>query len=227
MEGLREIRLLGAAGRRFGRVFHLAVESPAEAVRALCSLFPEFRTWVLQQHDRGVAWRVVIDRGRCLEADDLTRGTNSSVIVFAPILMGAGGAARAIVGIVIGVFLIAVSFGAFGISTWLLLSASQTTSIGLLGASLVLSGVAQLLTPTPKAPSTVAATREADLQSNLFSRNQGTDGQGECVPLLYGRRRVQSPRLISFNLRNFPNSRNIYNGGTAGLLGYVNRAGLY
>jgi predicted phage tail protein len=34
------IRLLGEAGRRFGRQFKLAVKTPAEAVRALCVQIP-------------------------------------------------------------------------------------------------------------------------------------------------------------------------------------------
>ena len=34
------VRLLGAFGREFGRVHRLAIDSAAEAVRALCVLFP-------------------------------------------------------------------------------------------------------------------------------------------------------------------------------------------
>jgi len=42
MEKLRTIRLYGPLGTRFGREFRLAVDSPAEAVRALCVLLPGF-----------------------------------------------------------------------------------------------------------------------------------------------------------------------------------------
>jgi len=223
---LRTVRLLGAAGRRFGRVFRLAVSSPAEAVRALCALLPSFRAWVLEQHDLGVAWRIITDDPKGLEADELERSTGAPQIILAPVVVGAGGAFRWIASIVIGVVLIAVSFGAFGILAGLGLS-SSATSIGLLGAGLAFSGIAGMLTPTPKPESSVAAEKAADLQSNLFSRNQGTDGQGECVPLLYGRRLVQSPRRISFSLQNLPSSREIHVGGTAGLTGYVNGRGVY
>ena len=39
---LREVRLYGALGREFGRVLHLAVATPAEAVRALRAVLPGF-----------------------------------------------------------------------------------------------------------------------------------------------------------------------------------------
>ena len=213
---LREIRLLGAAGREFTRSIWLAVESPAEAIRALSALFPTFKAWILAQADRGVAWRVVTDQP--IGEDELTRSTGSPRIIFAPLIHGAGGAVKAILGVV----LIVASF--FMPAIFLGIS---STAFGLLGGSLLLSGVAQMLTPTPKPQSTVAADRAADLQSNLFSRNQGTDGQGECVPLLYGRRLVQAPRLISFSLQNLPQPRYVYTGGTMGLTGYVNRQGIY
>lgn len=236
MDDLKTIKLLGAAGRKFGRSFQLAVKSPAEAVRALLVLFPDFHAWVIEQHERGVAWRVVTDTPTGVSADELTMETGAETITLAPVLLGSGGEGMGIGAIVLGIALIAASifipgsamiFGtAFG---------KISLAIGLLGGSLALAGVAQLVTPTPTLSGAglgkvgdggVEGAKSADLQSNLFSRNQGTGGQGECVPLLYGRRRVQSPRLISFDLRNLPASRSITTTGTSGLLGYVNRVTL-
>ena len=219
VEETKEIRLLGAAGRRFGRVIHLAVESPAEAVRALSALFPDFRAWVLQQADLGIAWRVVTDAP--IGVEDLTRTTSQERIIFAPIVQGAGGGVGNVFKVILGVALIVGSF----FMPALFLGVSSM-AWGALGGGLLLSGVAGMLTPTPKPESTVAADKVADLQSNLFSRNQGTDGQGECVPLLYGRRMVQAPRLINFSLQNLPVPREVHTGGTHGLWGYVNRTGL-
>lgn len=218
---LKRIKLLGAAGREFGREFSLDVASPAEAVRALCVLHPEFHGWVLEQHQRGVAWRVVTDDPTGLAEDELTRETGSETIIFAPVLQGSGGGGS-VFKIIVGVALVAVG---------ILFPQIGTIGVKLLitvGSSLALSGVADLLTKTPtlggadSAPTGTAAERTADLESNLFSRNQGTAGQGECVPLLYGRRRVESPRIISFDLRNSTESRQINTSGTRGLLGYVN-----
>lgn len=224
MDELKTVKLLGAAGRKFGREFKLAVKSPAEAMRALMVLFPQFKAWIIEQHERGIAWRVVTNNAEGLSEDELTQGTSSEQIIFAPILQGAGGNGFSIGKILLGIALIAIAvivpFGAV----------NGGLGLGLLGGSLVLSGIADLITPTPqlsgiKAQNRVSGTEAArsdDLESNLFSRNQGTGGQGECVPLLYGRRRVTSPRVISFDLRNLPQQRQVTTTGTQGLLGYVN-----
>lgn len=230
MEELKTIKLLGAAGRKFGREFRLVVKSPAEAVRALLTIIPGLKAWILDQHTKGVAWRIVTDNSEGLTENELNRETGSETIVLAPVLVGAGGVGATIGKIVVGIALIAVAvFVPFAV-------VGGGTIYGLLGAGLLLSGVADLITPTPQLSGPIAAggnptsgteaSRSADLESNLFSRNQGTGGQGECVPLVYGRRRISSPRLISFDLRNAPSSREITTTGTAGLLGYVNRVEL-
>ena len=227
MEQVKTVRLLGAAGRKFGRQFRLAVKSPAEAIRALIALRPEFQAWVLEQHERGVAWRVVTDRPMGVSEEELTLETGCDEIILAPVVQGAGGFGKIILGVLLIAVAIFVPAAVFGLSSML--------SVGLIGGALVLGGIADLVTPTPQlsgpkasgGPSSrssgTAATKSADLESNLFSRNQGTGGQGECVPLLYGQRRVSSPRVISFDLRNLPDSRDIDVAGTAGLLGYVNQ----
>lgn len=237
MEGqLKRVRLLGAAGRKFGRVFYLAVSSPAEAVRAISVLRPEFRSWVLEQHDQGVAWRVVTGDPNGIEADDLLRGTSQDIIL-APVMLGAGGTAGNIIKIVLGVALIAASiFIPGGAMIFGTAFGKLSLGVGLVGGALVLGGVAGLLTPTPKLSGPnlgdyggvsgrggVENSRVEDLESNLFSRGQGSSGQGEAVPVLYGQRRVTSPRVISFELRNSIDARDIDVTGTEGLLGYVNR----
>ena len=44
---LRTIRLYGKLGARFGRRFRLAVNSPAEAVHALCTMLPGFQQYLM------------------------------------------------------------------------------------------------------------------------------------------------------------------------------------
>ena len=218
MEQLKTIKLLGAAGRKFGREFKLAVKSPAEAFRALCVLCPDLRGWVLQQHEKGVAWRVITDEAKGIEATELDRETGIDTIVFAPVLRGAGGNGGALQ-IIAGVALIAAA---------LIISfptAGGGLGLGLLGASLLFGGVATLLTPTPQVSPTAQRTNEQtqqDLESNLFNRGSSNAAQGEVVPVLYGRRKIPAPRLVSFDLRLLPESRNVDTTST-GLLGYVNR----
>lgn len=218
MERLITVKLLGAAGRTFGRIHRLAVSSPAEAVRALCVLYPSFQAWVLNQHDQGVVWRVITDDSRGIAAEELQRETSASTIVFAPLVQGAGGNSSSIFQIILGVALIALSFVSFGTTALagILSGGISSISMGLIGVGLLLGGVAQLITPTPKKPTTGDPT-----QSNLFTRNGNDGGFGEVVPVLYGQRRVRSPRVISFDL-SIQTKRDIDTGGTVGLLGYVN-----
>ena len=221
MQELKTIRLLGAAGRKFGREFKLAVKSPAEAFRALCVLCPGLRGWVLEQHEKGVAWRVVIKERKGINEDLLKCETSSDTITFAPTMRGAGGNSG-VFQIILGVALIAASLIiTFG-------TAGGGLALGLLGGSLVLGGVAQLITPTPTLPKQ-AETGEQDLSelnSALFTRSGGNDAQAEIVPVLYGRRLVPAPRNISFDLRLLPSSRDVDTSGVSGLLGYVNRVDL-
>lgn len=219
MQELKTIRLLGAAGRKFGREFQLAVKSPAEAFRALCALIPELRGWVLEQHEKGVAWRVITKERKGLNAETLKMETGSDVITFAPTMRGSGGGGGGgFFQIILGVALIAASLIiTFG-------TAGGGLALGLLGGSLVLGGVAQLITPTPTLPKQ-AETGEQDaeeLNSALFTRSGGNNAQAEIVPVLYGRRLVPAPRNVSFDLRLLPSSRNVDTSGTVGLLGYVN-----
>jgi predicted phage tail protein len=221
MQELKTIKLLGAAGRKFGREFKVAVSSPSEAFRALCMFCPNLRAWVLEQHEKGVAWRVITDDAKGLKKDELDRETGAEVIIFAPVLQGAGGGGGGFFSIILGVVLIAaaliIPFAAAG----------GGLALGLLGGSLVLGGIAQLLTPTPVLPTQGKTGEEASqaLESNLFTRNSGNDAQGEVVPVLYGERLVTAPRIVSFDLQLLPASRNIDLTST-GLLGYVNRTGL-
>ena len=221
MEQLRTVKLLGPAGRKFGREFRIAVKSPAEAFRALCVLCPGLRAWVLKQHEKGVAWRVITDQS--IGEDELQVETGVDTIVFAPLLRGAGGGdSGGFFQIILGVALVAASllitFGTVG----------GGLGLGLLGASLIVGGVAQLITPTPEIPGQRKTGQQTDeaLESNLFTRNSSNSGQGEVVPVLYGRRRIPAPRLVSFDLRVLPESRSVTTTGTSGLLGYVNRTEL-
>lgn len=222
MQELRTIKLIGAAGRKFGREFCLAVNSPAEAFRALCVLCPGLRGWVLDQHEQGVAWRVVTDQPKGLSEEELDRETGVETIVFAPIMRGAGGnggIGQIILGIALIAVAIAVPAATFGLKSML--------TVGVLGGGLVLSGIATLLTPTPTLPKQAKTGEQTDeeLKSNLFTRGATNGAQGEVVPVLYGKRLVPAPRIVSFELKLLPKSRSV-NTSSVGLLGYINRQAL-
>jgi len=99
------IRLLGEAGRRFGRRFQLAVKTPAEAVRALCVQIPGLREYMLNSAEAGIDWRVVTEKAEGLDEEGLLWPL-SKRLVLAPIPVGRGAVGK----IVAGVALVVASF---------------------------------------------------------------------------------------------------------------------
>jgi predicted phage tail protein len=65
------------------------------------------------------------------------------------------------------------------------------TKIGLLGGALILSGVAQLLTPVPKVPQGPGSDNDPRKTYN-FSGIQQTSRQGTPVSIVYGKTLVGS-----------------------------------
>ena len=200
------IRLLGEAGRRFGRRFQLAVKTPAEALRALCVQIPDLRQYLLDSGDKGITWRVVTDHASGLDEEQLL-WPMSKRMVLAPLPAGRGGVGK----IVAGVALVALAIFTGGATIGLLgLAAPLAISpiLGTLGVSLIFGGVAELLTPTPQMPNvgnvgggaTSGRSREEQLNSFTFDKSNANALQGEVVPVLYGERIIGRLPVLSFGL---------------------------
>ena len=200
------IRLLGEAGRRFGRRFQLAVKTPAEAVRALSVQIPGLREYMLQSTEAGINWRVVTENPEGLDEEGLMWPL-SKRLVFAPIPVGKGGVGKIIAGVALVAFAVFVPAVAAG-GAWLF-GMTNFTSIGLLGGALIFGGIAELLTPTPKMPNvagtagggiTGGRSAEDQLKSFTFDKSNANTMQGEVVPVLYGERIIGKLPVLSFGL---------------------------
>lgn len=210
------IRLLGEAGRRFGRRFQLAVKTPAEAVRALSVQIPGLREYMLQSTEAGINWRVVTENPEGLDEEGLLWPL-SKRLVLAPIPVGRGAVGKIVAGVALvalavivpGIGLAAGAKGAAVIFGTTFSTASL--AIGSIGLGFIFSGVADLLTPTPKMPN-VAATAgggggitagrsvEDQLKSFTFDKSNANTMQGEVVPVLYGERIIGKLPVLSFGL---------------------------
>jgi len=105
---------------------------------------------------------------------------------FTPTLKGSkrGG----LFGVIAGVALIATAF-ALGPLGFSVIGANAAWMVGGLGASLLLGGVAQMLTKMPS----MSTGKDADKkQSTSFSNLSNMAAQGRPMPLAYGRIRVGS-----------------------------------
>lgn len=166
----REVRLYGVLAKKFGRVHRLAVATAAEAVRALSANIPGFAKHLREHSEPG--YHVWVGRENIGE-DDLTMPAGGGeVIRIAPALAGAkkGGLLQTIIGVVL------IVVGA--LTSW-----SGGTFLMQIGVAMVLGGVAQLLTPTPK---NQAGTQSDNKPSYIFNGAANTTAQGNPVPVLYG-----------------------------------------
>jgi predicted phage tail protein len=181
-DALRTVRLYGELAREFGPLHRLAIASPAEAVRALCAIFPGFERHLISSQDRGVAYRVVNARSVVADLEHLHHPTGErGEVKIIPVLQGAkrGGLFQ----VILGVALIAASF--FIPGTTAILGASLSKIAFSVGTSLVLGGISQMLTPTPKTQG--PQERPENRPSYQFNGPVNTTAQGQPVPIGYGR----------------------------------------
>ena len=178
---MKTIRLYGEMGQRFGREFHLNVKSPAEAIRALSVQLPGFRTYL---HENAKNAFKVFTGGRNAHQSLADPCADSEVIRIAPVVQGAGAAARIVLGVVI------LAFTWWNPMGWAASSALMTGAVGM-GMSLVLGGVIQLLSPQATASGSESEAVENKPSYN-FNGPVNTTAQGHPVPLCYGRMIVGS-----------------------------------
>ncbi|EPC8954610.1 tail assembly protein [Cronobacter malonaticus] len=184
MNELKTVRLYGALGARFGRVHRLVIASPAEACRALSVILPGFEQYMQTAHLRGL--RFAVFRGKKnIGQDELKHNSGEEDIRIAPVIAGSkrGGVLQTIIGAVLVVG--ALALGPVGIGT---IAGSTAMSIGLMGGSMMIGGVVQMLSPQPGG---LASRQDPDnAPSYAFGGPVNTTAMGNPVGLLYGEREI-------------------------------------
>lgn len=180
---MRDVILYGELGRQFGRHHRFDVASPAEAIRALVANHPTFER-VLLDHKPG--FHVLVGATDAGTSDDALRAPfgHNEPIKIVPVVAGGKSAWASIL---LGAALLAAAFfmpAALGGMT--LFGTTTVASLaGTIGFSLVLGGVAQLLSPQPK---TSAASNGDDTgTSYVFNGAVNVNSPGGPVPVGYGR----------------------------------------
>ena len=198
----REVKVYGPLAKFVGqRRFLAEISTAGEAVRMLLANFPGLERHMADQH-----YKVIVD-GYDSDLEELHHPA-SQTIKIVPVLGGAGGGAGKIIA---GVALIAAAIvfapaaagfmgaGLGATAGTFTLGAAASVAIGSIGASLVLGGVSQLLSPTPQIgsigpastaggfrPTTTEGTEMDPQESYSFSGIQNTSRMGLPVPLVYG-----------------------------------------
>ncbi|EAZ9185393.1 tail assembly protein [Salmonella enterica subsp. enterica serovar Berkeley] len=184
MARLTTIRLYGALGARFGRVHKLAVQTSAEAVKALCINFDGLEQYLYDAKKNGMTFAVF--RGKHnIGLDDYKNLGGTNDIRIAPIMEGAkkAGLFQTILGavlVVVGV--IGMTIGqAWGGATWGPYALNA-------GIGMMAGGIYQMLSPQPRG---LQGRDDPDNKpSYAFGGSVNTLAMGNPVALLYGEREI-------------------------------------
>lgn len=213
--------LAGELGEKYGKQHeYYNLQTPADAIKLLCINYPALKQELVQAHHNGIGYKV-IQGGAAMGYSELNLPFGSKPLLVVPVITGAGGSTGQIlagVGLVAAAIVFApVGAGFLGIggsgATAGIFSAGVSSAVGTLGASLILSGTANLLSPQPslgarrigegtraRGPGPEGITRGAlGEQSYAFTGPANTVGTGETLPVIYGRV-ITGSHLLAANI---------------------------
>ena len=186
---LRKIKLYGELAKFLGqKTFEAEVHSAAQAIRFLVVNFPQ-----LEKHMADRYYKVAIDNWE-LEEKELHYPNGQEDVKIIPVVGGEGGrgVGKVLLGAALigGAFLInpALSFSFQSGVTGFASAGALTQAVVYTGGSLILSGVADMLTPVPK----ITEQEQDPRLSFNFSGIQNTSRAGVAVPVIYGTTMVGS-----------------------------------
>jgi predicted phage tail protein len=223
---MKVVKVYGALRKKLGQCrFEFDVETPAQAIKALCVNFRGLEKWLLDSERDGVSYRVTIGKEKITQESTghlILPWSEKEVFSITPVIVGAGGGTGQILAGV-GLFAFAIltagagagflGLGAgltgtaatgplaagFAVQSGFVLGSAASVAIGSIGAALLVSGISQAISPSPiQSTSVFERGREAaKLESFTFSGIVNTAKQGLPVPIVYGRAYVGSAVLSS------------------------------
>ena len=185
---LRKLKLYGELAEFVGhKEFEIQVDSLGKAVSFLVNNFPQVEKYMNPQYYQVKVGNYAVDQ------EEIHHPIGQEDIHIVPVIAGAGrGVGKILLGaaLIAGAFIInpALSFsfksGVTGFGTLTGFSGAVTKAAVYLGASLVLSGVSDMLFPLPDIPD--FSNEEDPRISFSFSGVQNTSRAGTSHPIAYG-----------------------------------------
>lgn len=171
-----EVILAGALGKKFGRVRHLVCANAIQALKLIGLERPDFKQYLIEKAKEGIGYHIISDK-RVRSEQELRLPAGKRLII-AQAVTGAKGSGGSILEIVAGAALVALAiWNPVGwVGAGALMSSGTAQAVGMLGASLVLSGITALISPTPA----------GSTSSYYFNGASNTVTQGQPVPVIYG-----------------------------------------
>lgn len=171
-EQLREVRLYGWLGKKYGRVHRVAVSTPREAAQALAVILPGFQKDVIEHREGFHVFVGALSKESNIGEDalDCLIGKSEAVCIV-PVVQGAK---SSVLQVVFGAVLFVAGFFVPGL--W-------GTALLIGGAAIALGGVVQMLMPGQEQPSNANDSR---LSSFAFGSVANVTEQGVAIPVVYG-----------------------------------------
>ncbi|MEX2978027.1 tail assembly protein [Serratia fonticola] len=201
MQTTRLIRLGGQLGKKFGKTHRLVVADTREALRALCITLPGFESFMMNAHKDGVQF-AFFNGPQNIGLAEFATSKGSADIRIMPVIAGSksAGGFQIILGVAALVGAFFTAGGTIGLYTSALAASGATATLSatavaavsgltMMGASMVLGGVMQLLMPQPNFGMSSSQSVE-NKPSYAFGSPVNTTAQGYPVPVLYGEREI-------------------------------------
>ncbi len=179
-EVMTRIELGGILSKKFGTYHDRIISSTGEAIRALCCTIEGFERFLNNSKERGLTFAVFKGEKNICQ-NDLAYPISGEVIRIVPVVIGSKKAG--LFQTILGTVLVAV-----GAVLNFTPAAAVSPAFYTTGASMMLGGVIQMLSPQPAG----LASKQSDdnKASYAFGSVTNTASQGYPVPLLYGKRRI-------------------------------------
>lgn len=185
-EAMTRIELGGEPGKIFGKTHWRLISKVSEAGVALAKTITGFESYMVNSKRRGLTFAIFKGK-KNIGVDDLGFPVTGEVVRIVPVIIGSkkAGLLQTILGAVLITAAVLTGPGGIGAA---FAAGGLTGFAAATGASLVLGGVIQLLSPQP---SGIASKQSADNRASYaFGGVTNTAAQGYPVPLLYGKRRI-------------------------------------
>ncbi len=186
---LRKVKLYGELADFIGhKELEAVINSTADAMRFLISNFPKLETHMANRH-----YKILVDNYD-IDETELHNPIGQSDISIVPVITGAGGNTGKFLlgGLLIGASFMFPGAGMFGGGSAAAKAAAAAspfmagvgTLTSVVGASLILQGVSDMLFPLPELPD--FSNEEDPRISFSFSGVQNTSRAGTSHPIVYG-----------------------------------------
>ncbi len=187
MEAVRKVYLHGALGEQFGNCIELAINTPLEAVRALCLMVKGFQK-EFERYDYKIV-KGELQRGWYLDENTVQMNIAGDEVHFIPVVAGSGGK-KGLGQLITGIVLVGLAFTGVGAGLAGFLG-TTVSKLAVMGTVLALGGLAKMNAKTPQF--SLSSIEPAERRpSFVFTGATNTTEQGNVIPLIYGRIRCGS-----------------------------------